>query len=245
MAAAAPPHRVVVPASLQRWDCLTFLHWPFPGGDVQALLPRGLQPDLWEGRAWVGLTPFVMTAARVGARPLAAVVSRFPETNLRTYVRGPDGGDGVWFLSLDASRWGFVLALRTTLGLPYRWADMSVRREGDRVAYSSRRRTGPAPRASSRILIRPGDPIPADQLGDFEHYLAGRWSAYSSAHGRLWRTPITHRPWQLCHATVVEIDEQLVQAAMLPAPTTPPVVHFSPGVPDVRVGLPRLVSSRC
>jgi hypothetical protein len=245
MAAAVPPHQVTVPVSLQRWDSLTFLHWPFSGGEVQRLLPRGLRPDLWEGRAWVGLTPFLMTAARVGTRALLPVVSRFPETNLRTYVRGPDGGDGIWFLSLDAPRLAFVLAMRATLGLPYLWADMSVRHEGDHIVYRSRRRSGFAPPASSRIVVRPGRSIPEERLGDFEHYLTGRWFAYSAAHGRLWSTPVVHRSWPLARAEVIEIHDDIMQAAALPAPMTPPVVHFSPGVVDVRVGLPRVVSSRC
>ena len=82
-------------------------------------------------------------------------MSTFPETNLRTYVRGPDGRDGIWFFSLEADSLPLVLGARTLYGVPYRWADMSVERTGDVIRYRSRRRLGPPaeprhPRAGRR-----------------------------------------------------------------------------------------------
>jgi hypothetical protein len=38
------------------------------------------------------------------------------------------------------------------------------------------------------------------------------------------------------------LDDELVVAACLPAPTDPPLVHHSPGVP-VRIGFPRPVGT--
>ena len=57
--------------------------------------------------AWVGLIPFFMVVATAGDRT-APWVSRFPETNVRTYVRDSDGHVGIWFFSLDAARFGAV-----------------------------------------------------------------------------------------------------------------------------------------
>ncbi len=37
-------------------------------------------------------------------------VSRFCETNVRTYVRDSHGRAGIWFFSLDAARLGAVAA---------------------------------------------------------------------------------------------------------------------------------------
>jgi uncharacterized protein len=52
----------------QRWERLTFLHWQFDPADVERLLPAGLQADLCEGAAWVGLVPFFMVVATPGGR---------------------------------------------------------------------------------------------------------------------------------------------------------------------------------
>jgi uncharacterized protein len=50
--------------------------------------------DEYDGMAWVSLTPFLMAAVRPAGVPIEPGFSTFPETNLRTYVRRPDGRDG-------------------------------------------------------------------------------------------------------------------------------------------------------
>src|SRR3954453_6441314 len=82
-----PPQPVRVPTMRQRWESLTFLHWPYRIEVVAAHLPRGLELEPWDGVAWVGLVPFRMhVMTPVG--PKLRVVPPFPETNVRTYVRG-------------------------------------------------------------------------------------------------------------------------------------------------------------
>ena len=110
---------------------LTFLHWRYPPETVQALLPDGLEVETFDGVAWVGLIPFLMDRVRPRWLPPVPWLSRFPETNVRTYVRGPDGRTGIWFFSLDAARLPAVLAARVGFGLPYYWSEMSVRAMGD------------------------------------------------------------------------------------------------------------------
>ncbi|MDQ1745834.1 MAG: uncharacterized protein QOD07_97 [Frankiaceae bacterium] len=83
----------------QRWDSLSFLHWPYDVDVVQRFLPAGLTVEPWDGHAWVGLVPFEM---HVGG-PAGPLMVRFPETNVRTYVVGPDGRPGIWFFCSSAS----------------------------------------------------------------------------------------------------------------------------------------------
>jgi uncharacterized protein YqjF (DUF2071 family) len=99
------PYRVRRPVMHNRWDTLTFLHWPYPVDVVQALLPAGLRVEQFDGRAWVGLVPFFMQVRPPGVRWFVPP-GRFPETNVRTYVHGPDGSTGVYFFSLEAARRG-------------------------------------------------------------------------------------------------------------------------------------------
>src|ERR671932_566151 len=98
-----PDQRVRWPVVCQRWVTMTFLHWAYDPAAVQRLLPPGLEVDTHDGAAWVSLTPFVMRDFRPPCAPAVPGLSHFPETNLRTYVRGPEGGDGLWFLSLEAA----------------------------------------------------------------------------------------------------------------------------------------------
>jgi uncharacterized protein YqjF (DUF2071 family) len=62
---------------------------------VQALLPAGLTVDEYDGKAWVGLVPFMMWVAPPGV-PALPWLGRFCETNVRTSVRDEHGRDGVW-----------------------------------------------------------------------------------------------------------------------------------------------------
>ena len=68
------------------WDELTFLHWRFEPGAVQRLLPGGLTVETMDGTAWVGLVPFFLRVGLPGV-PSVPWLSRFAETNVRTYVR--------------------------------------------------------------------------------------------------------------------------------------------------------------
>src|SRR5919202_1933481 len=124
MAGAVPEERVALPVATQTWKDMTFLHWPFDPEVLEGRIPAGTTLDLWDGAAWVGLTPFVMQDLRVGGFPSPMPGLTFPETNLRTYVRGPDGRDGIWFLSLEADSLFTTVAASVAFGVPYRWSRM-------------------------------------------------------------------------------------------------------------------------
>ena len=119
------------PAGYQRWRDLLFLHWPVPRDVIRPLLPNGLEIDSLAGQAYVSLIPFVIAESRP-ARVPRALAARFLETNLRTYVRAPDGEPGIYFFSLEASSLLAVAAARLLYGLPYFPAAMSMRRDESR-----------------------------------------------------------------------------------------------------------------
>lgn len=119
-----PPSQVSKPALIHTWSELSFVHWPYDPDVVQALLPDGLTVDVKDDVAWVGLVPFHCTIRPPGV-PRIPWVSSFEEMNVRTYVRGPDGVPGVWFITLDAARVGAVVIARLTYGLDYFWSKMA------------------------------------------------------------------------------------------------------------------------
>ncbi|MDP8954527.1 MAG: DUF2071 domain-containing protein [Actinomycetota bacterium] len=241
MAGARPEQRVRWPAVAQSWRHVSFLHWAFPPDVVAARLPAGLEPDLWEGQAWLGLTPFLVEGFRLPPFPALPSISRYPETNLRTYVRGPGGVDGLWFFSLDADSALTVVTAWAGTGVPYQWSAMGVE-PGETITYTARRRR-PCRPAGHRIVIRPGPPLPAAEVSQRDHFLTGRWRAYTVLAGALATVPVEHQPWRLQRAEVVALEEDLFAAAGLPAPSGPPLVAYSPGV-DARLGPVRPVRRR-
>src|SRR5215216_2004618 len=221
MTSPTPPWPVRRPVMYQTWSCISFLHWSYEPRVLQRLLPDRLRPHTFDGRAWVGLTPFLLEDLRTPLAPALPWFTSFPETNVRTYVVGPDGREGLWFFSLDAGRLEPVLVARATYALPYMWSAMTVERRGAVVRYRSRRRwPGPTPAASA---------VPGE-LGEFDHHLTARWQLYTTLGPVLARSSVEHEPWPLHRAAVHELDSDLVAAAGLPAPAGEPVVHWSPGV---------------
>jgi uncharacterized protein len=220
----------------QRWERLTFLHWSFQPEHVQRLLPAGLEADLLDGAAWVGLVPFFMHVATAGGRR-APWASRFCETNVRTYVRDRAGNSGIWFFSLDAARLGAVAVARSTYRLPYFWSAMRITGSDGVMSYRCRRRL-PGPRtATSDVRIRIGDQYAPAELTDRDHFLTARWILFSVSGGRRRLARARHAPWPLFRAEAQRADDRLLAAAGLPEPGGQPLVHYSPGV-DVTIGRP-------
>ena len=235
MVSRTAEQHVSVPLLRAAWETLAFVHWRVAPEQVQPLLPEGLTVDTYDGDAWVGLVPFVMADIRpLGVRVLPSRMARSPETNLRTYVRGPDGRDGVWFLSLDIGSGALAGVLRGAVGAPYQKGHLTVEHRGDSVVYAGKRGGGGP---SYRLRVRPGEPIAPTEL---ETWLTGRWRAYTLHLGRLLATPLEHEPWQLRRARLQELGQDLTAAAGIGG-LSEPLVHYTDRVGHVRVGRPRLL----
>jgi uncharacterized protein len=213
------------------WLHQTFLHWPCEPAAVQAQLPSGLTVQQYDDTAWVGLTPFLMSGIGPPGLPTGPALS-FPETNLRTYVRLPDGRDALWFLSLEVSS-ALMLAARA-VGAPYHVGDLGLHVGDDgTVTYAGTRRGGGP---SYRLTVRPGAPIVADER---DLWLVSRWRAVTRCAGALWEIPVAHEPWSLAAVEIEDLQESLTRAAGLPVAGGRPVAHFSRGVRRVRFAVPR------
>jgi len=220
----------------QRWERLTFLHWPFEPAAVQRLLPGGLRAETFGGAAWVGLVPFFMRVSSGNGLRLPWA-GDFCETNVRTYVLDGRGRRGIWFFSLDAARLPAVITARASYRLPYFWSRMSLTTVGPEVSYSCQR-LWPGPRlTSSRMRVNVGARFDPGELGDRDHFLTARWVLFSVSGNRRRFARAQHPPWPLHRATAEDVDDGLVAAAGLPPPDGRPLVHYSPGV-DVRIGRP-------
>ncbi len=121
----------------------------------------------------------------------------FPELNVRTYVTR-ENKPGIWFFSLDAASLLAVIGARATYHLPYYWADIEIRQEGQELVYRSRRRRrGPA---AGRFVGRyqPAGPVFTSEPASLERWLTARYSLYAADHaGRVYRGEINHDPWPL------------------------------------------------
>ena len=170
----------------QSWRDLVFVHWPVPPEAIAALLPAELEPDLYQGKAYVGLVPFRMTGIRPVFLPALPGLSRTLETNVRTYVKPrnshPNAKPAVWFFSLEAENPVAVTLARLGYGLPYFKADMWLHHHSvDNTtlfgAGSCRRWPAPAP-VSSLVQAEFSNqrPYHAAEVGTLEHFLVDRYA---------------------------------------------------------------------
>jgi uncharacterized protein YqjF (DUF2071 family) len=216
---------------VQRWCDVVFLHWRYDPDEVQRLLPDGLEVDVYQDQAWVGLVPFRMEGLGFPWLHPLPHVGGFPEVNVRTYVRA-QGRPGVWFFSLDVDRLAPAVTARVAYGLPYCSGAVQHVRAGNVVASTVERHwpVSSCP-AMTSVAVRTAT------------FLTARWGLYSTTRrGRLRNAAVDHAPWPLRRAEVEVLDDHLVTAAGLPAPDGAPHALYSPGV-DVRVGRPRSVSA--
>ena len=223
----------------QGWYDLAYIHFRYSVEEVAQILPDGLEVDVCDGSAWVGLIPFSMRGIGVPGLPAVPYLGTFPEVNVRTYVRR-NGVRGVWFCSLDINRLLPTIVARTTYTLPYCFGRASNKRVGDELMTTVERRW-PRGEAHTKIRLKIGEHIVAPS--PLEVFLSARWGLYTTTRrGNLRYAPISHEPWRLQRAEIISLDDSLIDAAGFAAPNVAvngePHVMFSGGVP-VRVGLPR------
>jgi uncharacterized protein YqjF (DUF2071 family) len=224
-----------LPVLHQRWHGLVFLHWAFAPEILRTLVPAGLELDCFDGRAWVGITPFSVTGMRPSFLPPLPAVSRADEINVRLYVHR-DGVPGIWFPSLEITSRLAVLAARLAYRLPYFHARMRVDRDGDSVSFRSER--SGRPRAALDAEWRVGQPRESAAPGSLEFFLIERYVLYSGDRTTLLRARIHHQPWPLREVTVLRFASTLLEACGVPSPSTPMLAHAQGEPFDVEVWPP-------
>jgi uncharacterized protein YqjF (DUF2071 family) len=187
----------------QTWHDLLFAHYAVDPAAVRALVPEVLTLHLYNGAAWVSVTPFSIKNLRPPGLPSLPVVSQFPELNVRTYVTFRDKAGrekaGVFFFSLDAGNLSAVWGARIFFRLPYWHASMKL--EGkDEIDYRSKRIHGPKAGDSMpefRAKYWAVGPARRAKPGSLPEFLAERYCLYAWNRNKLYRTEIHHLPWPL------------------------------------------------
>jgi uncharacterized protein YqjF (DUF2071 family) len=210
----------------QEWHNLLFAHWALQAEHVRAIVPQQLQLDTWEGKAYVGVVPFLLRNMSPRGVPPMPVISHFAEINVRTYVTYK-GIPGVYFFSLDAANLSAVLGARFAYALPYYHAKFRVRVEGDQVRYQSRRLQRPGPAEFEGDYRPVGQMIPWRSPSEtLERFVSERYCLYAVTERHVYRTHVHHAPWPLQPA------EAMIQANTMSEPLGlkldgAPLLHYS------------------
>ena len=222
------------PVMRQRWSGLLFLHWPVDPALIAAQLPAGLHVDTFDGSAWLGVVPFFMDRIRPVGLPPVPWLSWFMELNLRTYVHDSHGNPGVWFFSLDCNQPAAVEIARRAFHLPYQHAAMRSQRDGERIFYSSHRKTADSLAAEFEYSI-PTSTQPAAEAS-LEWFLVERYLLFSSnPSGDLFCGRVHHHPYQISSARCERWSTEPIRIHGFPVPQQAPPSILTAAPVDVKI----------
>ncbi|RUA08528.1 MAG: hypothetical protein DSY81_08850 [Bacillota bacterium] len=217
------PHSVI-----QHWRHLTFLHWQADPQQIRRYLPDGLELDLYQDKAYVGLLPFQMKHVRPrGMLPIPGICY-FPEFNLRTYVQY-QGQGGILFLTLEAQSRIACWYGHRSYGLPYQYARGRVQVEGDQYRWQTRRVSDGLELIGSCQAF--GESMQA-QPGSLEQFLFERYRLYTLHDRQLKMVRAAHDPWKFRIAEATIVSNTLLDSYDLGIADVrqPDLVHASDGV---------------
>ena len=228
------------------WRYLVLLNFRVDGRLLAPHVPRGTVLDTWRGDSWVSLVGFRFLDTRLFGVPIPGH-RRFPEVNLRFYVRAKDDGRrAVVFLKEIVPRRAICIVARAAYNEPYvvrpMRAEAPMARESapGRVSYAWRHRG----RWNRFGLTATGRPVPivadSDEAFMAEHY----WGYTRQRGGATIAYAVEHPTWSVWAVGDVFVDVDLAAEygpAWGEALASPPASAFLADGSAVAVGRPRLI----
>lgn len=214
-----------------------FAHWPVEPETLRPHVPDPLRIDTADASAWVGILAFRVTDIGLG-RSLPVPTQQFGQVNCRTYVHY-DGDPGVYFFSLDTGDRLGAAAGRKLFSLPFSHARTEISRphSGRDIVFRSRRLGSNTKTARFDARYRSDGPSFRADPGSIEEFLIERYRFYTTElRSSRNRTAdeltgvgeISHEPWDLTPVAATIRTNTLFESIGFSAPTTEPVVHYSP-----------------
>ena len=209
----------------QTWSELLFAHYPIEIEVLRQLVPNMLPLDSYNGVGWIGVVPFQMSGVRLRGLPPIPGTNRFPELNVRTYVKLNDK-PGVYFFSLDAPNLLAVMGAKTLYHLPYSHANMTMKQEGLLTNFDSKRRS------NTEVKLTCSYRSISEQFhatkGSFEEWMVERYCFYTLNNmGVPLRCDILHEPWLLQHAEAEFSHNSILSKQGIQVVSDQPILHFS------------------
>ena len=183
------------------WRNLVMLSFDIKPHILEPYVPRGVELDLYEGRALVSIVAFEFHSPRFYGIP-GPFCACIPEINLRFYVQRQVAGNrrpGVVFLKELAPRRALAMAAVANIGyrehyhlLPMRYATSSARENWDKTFTYQWKIGGRWNGLEATTCSAPRRPV----MGSEEEFVVDHWFAYTrQADGSCVERQVAHAPW--------------------------------------------------
>ena len=212
----------------QSWDNLFFYHWEYDAHEIQKRLPAGLIVDTFQGKAYLSIVGFRMSAIRLFGLPAVPGLSELNELNVRTYVRTADGTSGIYFFSLDCDHWIAVKIAQLAFGLNYQSAKINFNPKENPERFSCSRKKS---KSVATFAWEPTGHSTTAADGTIEFFLLERYIFFTSKNNRLTMGRVHHEPYVFTSAIAREWSEAPFEwNQLLPTGMAPNLIHVAHGV---------------
>ena len=184
------------------WHDLVMLNYEVKPGILRRYVPRGVELDTFEGRAFVSLVGFQFLRTKLYGFLAVPFHANFDEVNLRFYVRRREGGEvrrGVVFVRELVPRMAIARLARLMFGEKYDSCPMwhRIERNAERIAaeYGWRWR-GEEFRLSAQAS---GAPSRVAE-GTLENFITEHYWGYSATSESI-EYRVSHDPWRVWVST--------------------------------------------
>lgn len=231
----------LMPVMYQTWNDLLFLHWEIDPVELQKILPDGLYVDGFNGKSYIGITPFFLTDLHLPALPPIPGISDFLELNVRTYVYNEVGIPGIWFFSLYANQ---VLAVKAAqmIPLPYKKVEIKAILNNGYLDYKlSHEISGSS--VDSEYIYKPVGEVFYPESESLDFFLVERYYLfYADISKKLKMIRVNHDPYPVQQVEVLKYNSNLILLQGIAYVSGEPVHQvFSAGPGPVKIFAPEKV----
>jgi uncharacterized protein YqjF (DUF2071 family) len=180
----------------QEWNNAIFLHWQVDYDELRKLVPKDLDIDLFEGKAYISIVAFTMQKIRPRNIPSFSPISDFHEINIRTYVK-VNKKSGVHFLSIEGAKKLSCRIAKKISGLPYRYSKM---KRTNNYYTSHNQKHGDYLSLSYQI----GGAI--NNISNIDKWLTERYALFQNVKQNVIEYEIHHIEWPIFHIRLENLN---------------------------------------
>ncbi len=203
----------------QEWNKAVFLHWEVAPEILKLFLPKTVDLDILNGKAWVSLVAFDMNHIGMRRLPKLPHISDFHEINIRTYVHC-NGKPSVYFLSMESSKRSSCNILKVISKFPYEHSKM----KRTDFSYESQNKT--ANNSLELIYRLKNEPFLKDET---DKWLTERYAAFQVHKNKLIEYDVHHVEWPIQPILIKELKLDYPKFNHL-IDNQPHRTHYSGGV---------------
>jgi len=169
----------------------------FTASDILPFIPKLLELDIFNEKAWVSAVAFTIKLLRPRLLPPFPIISTFNEVNIRTYVTA-ESKPGIYFIDIRADKLLSLRLARLITGLNYQHGNIERKRNWyslNAEKYLLSISSSPQSRVQSKINL--------------DKWLTERYCVYLYKKNNLYRYQIHHSKWKLNYLNLSELQLHL------------------------------------